>query len=198
MAQFHSITVNRTVDRIDYNTHTLTQLPYQYALRYFSESLEAMAFMKKASEYISTAFQEANTDQLHHGIVHLDIWYDNMNIDENGTITLFDFDFCGNGWLLLDLAYSTMQLFHTEPDQDQFALKRDSFYQGYEEIMSIHEEERRLLPLAGLAVWIFYLGVQSRRFDNWSNIFLTKNYLKHYIGMAKSWLGYYDIDVMKT
>ena len=50
-------------------------------------------------------------------------------------------------------------------------------------------EELKLIPTAGQAIWLFYLGVQSQRFD-WSNIFLTENYLKMYIGRLKSWITY--------
>jgi Ser/Thr protein kinase RdoA (MazF antagonist) len=83
-----------------------------------------------------------------------------------------------------------MQLFHIEPDKQEYIAKRDSFFEGYETIIKITEEEKRLLPYSGLGIWIFYLGVQSQRFDNWSNIFLSENYLKRFIGMAKEWLNY--------
>jgi Ser/Thr protein kinase RdoA (MazF antagonist) len=198
MAKFHKLSVNRTIDRIDYNAKTLTQLPYQYALEHFPENMEEMQFVKAAGEYVTLVFQQADTKRLRHGIVHLDMWYDNMNIDENSKITVFDFDFCGNGWLLLDIAYFIMQLFHTEPDKDKFKIKLQSFYNGYEEVTSISDEEKKLFPIAGLAIWIFYLGVQSRRFDNWSNFFLTKNYLKHFIGIVKSWLNYNEVAIEDT
>lgn len=195
MAQFHKVSLHQSAARISYDASTLTQLPYQYTRQHFPASLEEMEFVRKASEHITKVFEQAESVPLRSGIVHLDLWYDNMHIDEDAKITVFDFDFCGNGWLLLDIAYWVMQLFHTEPDQDQFALKLKRFYQGYEEVSPIHDEEKKLLPLAGLAIWIFYLGVQSQRFDNWSNIFLTKNYLKFYIGRAKAWLAYHHVDI---
>lgn len=195
MGRLHAVSVNQQLARVKYDAETLTKLPYQYAKEHFPESLEGMEFVKRAGEYISAVFQQADSGQLRHGVVHLDIWYDNMNIDKDSKITVFDFDFCGNGWLLLDIAYFMMQLFHTEPDKDKFKLKLDKFFKGYEANNKISNEERKLLPVAGLAVWIFYLGVQSRRFDNWSNIFLSENYLKHYIGMVKSWLDYNEIEI---
>ena len=195
VARFHALSVNRKIDRIKYDAKSLTELPYQYARAHFSESLEEMQFVKRASHHVTDLFQQQDTAPLRSGVVHLDLWYDNMNIDSDATATVFDFDFCGNGWLLLDIAYCLMQMFHTEADKKVFDAKRDSFYQGYEEIAPISNEERALFPTAGLAIWIFYLGVQSRRFDNWSNIFLTKNYLKHYLGMAKSWLAYHNVDL---
>jgi len=99
------------------------------------------------------------------------------------------------GEFVLDIAYTAMQLFHTEPDQDKLKSKLDQFYNGYASTNAISAEEKQLLPLAGLAIWIFYLGVQSQRFDNWSNIFLSKNYLKHYLSMAKAWMEYNQLEI---
>lgn len=195
MANIHKITINQEVKRIQYNAHTLTQLPYQYATSYFSESMEEMQFVKKASDELTLLFAEVDPGKLRYGTVHLDLWYDNMSIKDESAITVFDFDFCGNGWLLLDIAYFTMQLFNTEPDVKLFKLRLDSFFKGYQDVTPIHDDEKKLLPYAGLAIWIFYLGVQSQRFDNWSNIFLSKNYLKHFIGIIKNWMNYNKIEI---
>jgi Ser/Thr protein kinase RdoA (MazF antagonist) len=194
MAQMHQGTLNLALERVDYTTQELALLPYQYAREHFAESLEEMKFVKRAGGYLDDFFAQADTTQLRKGVVHLDMWYDNMNITDERAITLFDFDFCGNGWLLLDVAYFMVQLFNTEPDKMLFAQKQVAFYEGYESITALSGEEKRLIPYAGLAVWLFYLGVQSRRFDNWSNIFLTENYLKHFMGLICNWLSYNAID----
>jgi Ser/Thr protein kinase RdoA (MazF antagonist) len=109
-------------------------------------------------------------------------------------LTFFDFDFCGNGFLHHDVAYFIMQLYHHEPDKDLYAKKRAAFFDGYESVSQLSDEEKRLLPYSGLSIWIFYLGVQAQRFDNWSNLFLSENYLTHFMGMAKAWLNYNDIE----
>lgn len=195
MAQIHKITQYQTLQRIDYNSYTLTQLPYRFARTHFPASNEEMIFVKKASEFITGEFEKIDKNEVRWGAVHLDMWYDNMHIKDETEVTLFDFDFCGNGYLFYDIAYFIMQLYHTEPDKKKYQLKVDSFFSGYEKVTQVSKEERRLLVLAGLAVWIFYLGVQSQRFDNWSNIFLSENYLKRYIGMVKDWLGYHQIEI---
>lgn len=195
MAHIHKITQNQTLQRITYSPHTLTQLPYVLASAHFPASNEEMFFVKQAGEFITTAFEKIDKKSFRWGGVHLDIWYDNMSIKEDGEVTLFDFDFCGNGYLLYDIAYFIMQLYHTEPDKQKYQLKLDSFFSGYQTISAITQEERRWLPLAGLAIWIFYLGVQSQRFDNWSNIFLSENYLQRYVSMVKEWLRYNKIEI---
>ncbi|MPR33143.1 phosphotransferase [Salmonirosea aquatica] len=194
MARMHQGTLNLNLKRVDYTVQELAVLPYQYAKKYYDESLEEMQFVKKAGGYLATFFAQADTSQLRKGVVHLDLWYDNMNIVDDSDITLFDFDFCGNGWLFLDVSYFVVQLFNTEPDKERYTSKLNAFYRGYQAITPLTEEEKRLIPYAGLAIWLFYLGVQSRRFDNWSNIFLTENYLKHFIGLIIKWLDFNGAD----
>ncbi|MDW9383016.1 phosphotransferase [Chryseobacterium sp. JV558] len=189
MAKIHNVTLGKKVQRIDYNVVTMLQLPYMFANKIFPDTLEEMRFIKEQSTMISRAFEQIDTKYVKQGIIHLDIWYDNMSITDKNDITIFDFDFCGNGPLVFDVAYFCKQLFHIEVDKDIYEQKVESFLNGYKSIRSLSDQEMKLIPSAGAAIWIFYLGIQSQRFD-WSNIFLSENYLKMYIGRMKSWLEY--------
>ncbi|MGJ1384548.1 hypothetical protein, partial [Sphingobacterium siyangense] len=92
---------------------------------------------------------------------------------------------------ILDVGYFCKQLFFIESDKEQYELKIQSFLRGYQSSISLSEKELRLIPKAGAAIFIFYLGVQAQRFD-WSNIFLTENYLKMFVGRIKAWMDYYE------
>jgi len=190
MARLHDITANLQLDRVHYTPDILLGQSYGQLLQFLSENTSEMLFMKSLREYLYNVFDQAGHQRLRKGIVHLDIWFDNMNINNN-SITVFDFDFCGNGWLHLDIAYYILQLYSTETDENEFLLKRDHFLQGYESIASISEEEKQLLPAAGAAVYLFYLGVQCARYDNWSNVFLNDIYLKRFIMLrVKRWCDF--------
>ncbi|GAB3166094.1 phosphotransferase [Telluribacter humicola] len=195
IARLHQVTEGLILDRATYDLDTLVHLPYTYARRFFAEDNPEMQYIRKAEDYLRAEFDKIDVSQVRRGAVHLDLWYDNMNITNTLEITLFDFDFCGNGYLFYDLAYTIMQLYYTEPDKEKYQKKLESFLAGYESITPIYAEEKKWLSLAGLAIWIFYLGVQSQRFDNWSNVFLSENYLKRYIGMAKEWLHYNEVQI---
>ena len=73
----------------------------------------------------------------------------------------------------------------------KYESKVQSFLNGYRKDRSLSEKELKLIPKAGASVFVFYLGIQAQRFD-WSNIFLTENYLKMFVGRIKSWLEYYE------
>lgn len=191
MASIHTKMFDKEINRIHYNLETLLELPYEYAKPFFSETLEEMKFIKKQSIEIKDYFDLNELKNSPKGVVHMDIWYDNMSITTQNEVTIFDFDFCGNGYLIFDVAYFCKQLFHIETDKKEYESKMKSFLNGYESIRKLTKEEMLLIPKAGAAIWIFYLGVQSQRFD-WSNIFLSENYLKMYIGKMRSWIEYHE------
>ncbi|MBI3232660.1 MAG: hypothetical protein HYZ42_01225 [Bacteroidetes bacterium] len=67
--------------------------------------------------------------------------------------------------------------------------------EGYESICPVSDEEKRMIPMLGLSLYMFYLGVQCQRYDNWSNSFLSENYLKRFINGIV--VRYGDIHQMK-
>ena len=88
-----------------------------------------MKFIATLTEYLIKEYGKVNVKQLRTGVVHLDIRFDNMHFDDD-KITVFDFDFCGNGWLCLDVAYLAFQLYNTNLDEAEFRQKADSFFCG--------------------------------------------------------------------
>ncbi|BFM45313.1 phosphotransferase [Flavobacterium sp. CFS9] len=193
IAKIHNITANKKIDRVNYDSEILLKKSYNYLKPFFTEDLNEMKFLKEIGEKISKTFQESNLKDNQKGIVHLDIWYDNFSINGENEITIFDFDNCGNGLLILDLGYFCKQLFFIEQDKNQYELKVKSFIEGYKELRKLSDKEISLIPETGASIFIFYLGLQAQRFD-WSNIFLTENYLKMFVGRIKDWCTYYKID----
>ncbi|VXA98497.1 Ser/Thr protein kinase RdoA involved in Cpx stress response, MazF antagonist [Flavobacterium sp. 9AF] len=193
IAKIHNITASKKIDRVNYDSEILLKKSYNYLKPFFSEDLNEMKFLKEIGEKISKTFKESNLKDNQKGIVHLDIWYDNFSINTENEITIFDFDNCGNGILILDVGYFCKQLFFIEQDKNQYELKVKCFLEGYKEFRKLSDEEINLIPETGASIFVFYLGVQAQRFD-WSNIFLTENYLKMFVGRIKDWVEYYKIE----
>jgi|SRR6218665_362298 len=191
MAKIHTVTSGKKMERIVYNDDSLLQSSYTYIKSFFAETLDEMKYIRGISAKIAKTFATTNLPEQHNGLVHLDIWYDNMSIKNENDLTIFDFDNCGNGWLILDVAYFCKQLFHIETDKNVYEQKVCSFLQGYQKHRPLSDEELRLIPDFGAAIFIYYLGMQAKRFD-WSNIFLSENYLKMYVGKIKSWMEYHQ------
>ncbi len=192
MAQIHQVTENLHLERVEYTSEVLIGKVFEYLPNFLSSSCEEMAFMKSTQAYLSDEFSNVNLKEIRKGTVHLDIWFDNLNITKDGKITIFDFDFCGNGWLCMDIAYYILQLHSTERDETLCKSKMDSFLAGYESITPISKEEKRLLPMLGVSLYFFYIGIQCQRFDNWSNTFLNEMYLKRFINLLIK--RYFDLN----
>ena len=114
---------------------------YQRCFVFYKYVYSIDDFLKETQIQLSNIFKEINPEKIRKGAVHLDLWADNLNIDSNNKITLFDFDFCGNGFLSLDIAFHVMMLFLFEPDQEKLEKKTRKFHEGYESVLVISEEE---------------------------------------------------------
>ncbi|RYD53127.1 MAG: homoserine kinase [Sphingobacteriales bacterium] len=185
MGQLHAATAAVKTTRIRYSAEVLAGWAYTQVRQHFGNCKAELSFMKACEAMLQKAF---SNPALRTGIVHLDIWYDNMSIHTDGTVTLFDFDNCGTGLLVLDLGYYCMQLYQIESDKTIYEKKKQHFIEGYCSVMPVSDEELKLIPLAGLAVWIYYLGVQTERYDSFGNRFLSANYIKMFLGRAQDWL----------
>lgn len=181
MAIIHKSTLDYKLNRVDYSPQILLVDSFEMLKQFLSVETEEMHFMNSTQKYVLEELEKTDTSKLRLGAVHLDIWFDNLHIDSKDKITIFDFDFCGNGWLCLDIAYYLLQLFTLEPDEEVHSTKLESFLKGYESIIEISEEEKRVLPVLGICLYFFYLGVQCQRFENYSNVFINETYLKRYI-----------------
>lgn len=191
MAKIHNLTENRKINRVNYDSEILLNQSYNHLKSFFSEDLDEMKFLNEIGNKINKKIKESNLLENQQGIVHLDIWYDNLSVNNENEITIFDFDNCGNGLLILDIGYFCKQLFFIETNKQEYEIKVQYFLDGYKKNRFLSENEIKLIPEVGASIFVFYLGVQAQRFD-WSNIFLSENYLKMFVGRIRNWLEYYE------
>lgn len=191
VGKMHLVAQPVKLSRADYNIETLTGFAIKQVSSLFGDCAEEMNIIHLMHETLSEAFLTEHS--LQKGVVHLDIWYDNLAVSDAGEITFYDFDNCGNGWLILDIGYFCLQLFFIETDKTVYEAKKAAFLEGYRSVMSISDEELKLTPHCGLAIWIHYLGLQTERFEHFANLFLSANYLKMYLGRATEWMEYNSI-----
>lgn len=193
IARLHQAAENFHLERVTYNARTLLTDSLARTKAFFSQPSEEMAFVEQLTSYLQKEYEKINRGQIRHGAVHLDLWFDNMHIQGQDKISFFDFDFCGNGWLCLDVSYFLYQLYNTNLDEKEYWPKAESLLEGYESISPLSEEEKRILPISCLYIMLFYLSMQCDRYDTWSNIFLNEDHLKRYVGALKRWMSFKGI-----
>jgi Ser/Thr protein kinase RdoA (MazF antagonist) len=195
MARVHQVTHNLQLQRVNYTPQVVLQGSFERLKEFLPADTDEMQWMASTQKHLLDELSKADTGNLRQGVVHMDIWFDNFNITKGGEVTLFDFDFCGNGWLCYDIAYYILQLHSTEKVEAEHDEKLKNFLAGYESVIKISNEEKRLLPMLGVSMYFFYLGIQCQRFDNWSNVFLNETYLKRFINLLVK--KYFDENVVK-
>ena len=194
MAQIHLVTENFKLDRVTYDTDVLLDNSFERLKLFMDPQNPELIYMDELKEKLRENLTKSGSSKVRNGAVHLDIWFDNMHFSQDQEITIFDFDFCGNGQLALDIGYYVMQLYNLERDENEYDLKLESFLRGYESITRISDEEKRVIPFLSTAIYFFYLGVQCQRYDNWSNVFLNEIYLGRFVKMiVKRWADYNKI-----
>lgn len=195
LAKVHQSTENLKLMRISYNTQNLLKNPVLRTKEFYSNNIAETKFLETLSSFLTPKIEHINAQKMRYGTVHLDVWFDNLHIDDEKEITFFDFDFCGNGYLCFDISYFLFQLFATHVNEEEYQVKADSFIKGYETVTKISNEEKKFLPYACLAIMTYYISVQCDRFDYWTNIFLNEDHLKRMVGNLRRWIAYNKIEI---
>lgn len=195
LAKVHQSTDNFELARISYNTQNLLDNPILRIKKFFNKNNSEVIFLEKLSAFLTLKIQNIDAPKMRYGSVHLDVWFDNLHIDNEKEITFFDFDFCGNGYLCFDISYFLFQLLATNLNEAEYQEKAGSFLKGYETVTLIGSEEKRFLPYACLAIMVYYISVQCDRFEYWTNIFVNEDHLKRMVANLKRWISYNKIEV---
>ncbi len=193
MARIHKHTLNLKLKRANYNPETLLIDSFEKFKSYLPVESDDKKFMLTAQQFLLQEFKNADLSKIRQGAVHLDIWADNLHVDADNNITLFDFDFCGNGWLCYDIAFSLLMLFSMEGNEVEYRKKADSLLKGYESITTISNEEKRMISVVAASISFFYLGVQRERF---ATIFFNVEHLKRFVNFRiKKWMTFNGLNI---
>ena len=195
LAKVHKSAENFKLNRINYNEQSLLADALVSTKLFFKNPSDEIKFLEKMTAFLTTKFGNIDKHKMRYGTVHLDVWFDNMHIENEKEVTFFDFDFCGNGFLCLDISYFLFQLLTTNLNEDEYRIKADGFLKGYETITEINNEEKKCLPFACLAIINYYISIQCDRFDYWTNIFLNEDHLKRMVGNLKRWIAYTKLEI---
>jgi Ser/Thr protein kinase RdoA (MazF antagonist) len=155
LAKVHQSTENLKLMRISYNAQNLLKNPVLRTKEFYSNNITETKFLETLSAFLTPKIEHIDREKVRYGTVHLDVWFDNLHIDDEKEITFFDFDFCGNGYLCFDISYFLFQLFATHVNEEEYQVKADSFIKGYETVNKISNEEKKFLPYACLAIMTY-------------------------------------------
>jgi amicoumacin kinase len=108
------------------------------------------------SESLATAKYQALCDHVRslpkdensYGLIHFDAHGSNLRVDEDGTITLFDFDDCAYSWFINDIAMALFYIVSDVSDANAFAAEFMShFLRGYQKANRLDPEWLKEIPV---------------------------------------------------
>jgi Ser/Thr protein kinase RdoA (MazF antagonist) len=124
-----------------------------------------LAYLRESAEVLQIRLAELRDGELSYGMIHGDVIRANALVADNGQVTVLDFDFCGFGWRVYDVASYLLTIRNT-PQEREF---EKAFLDGYEEIRPLAREEKMALPLFEAIRAIFSIGTPAMNIEHWGS-----------------------------
>ncbi|MEO0395920.1 MAG: phosphotransferase [Cyanobacteria bacterium P01_A01_bin.137] len=135
-------------------------------------------FLTKLAIRLSKLVNEAGADSLDYGFCHGDFHGENAH-EHNGQVTHFDFDCCGMGWQVYDLATFKWVIRLLEKED----MLWESFLAGYRSVREIPDLDLDLIEVfVGIRdIWFFGLNTKNSLAQGW----LNDRYIDLHMGFLK-------------
>ena len=160
-----------------------------------AEYIDLAAMAGQVAEKIAAM----DLDSFAHGYCHYDLLPKNFHFDQDGTVTFFDFDFAGKGYLVNDLAsfyaHYFLLVLHQKISQQEADRAFAVFINSYRSVRPLSEAEFEAISYFGFCWWIFYFGFHYDNFEDWSNFFFGPRFIKERVGWIRKWFEWYILSV---
>lgn len=164
-----------------YQTNRMVWEPYEMIKNTLQGRVNIRA-LRNIAEKISQALQKIPTTRPWFGMIHGDIVPSNAMFQKDGTLTVIDFDLCGYGWRMYDVATFINESYYWNMGDDA----SKAFLAGYESVMPIPQEQLETLPLLGAARSIWALGNAAAHVDTWgSHLYLSQKVINNELQTLK-------------
>lgn len=143
----------------------------------FPERRHDWAFLHEIAAVICPQLAALPTSAPHYGYCHGDAGTANAHVTAEGQLTFFDFDFCGPGWRVYDLATFS---------SGESGEVVEAFLAGYEEVRSLTVEELKALPLFQIAQSIWLLGLRASYINEWGELYFANWFIDRVMAGIKA------------
>jgi Ser/Thr protein kinase RdoA (MazF antagonist) len=197
MALIHNISssVQLSWPRKEYNLNTMIVDPLERIRPDFKGMDGEYRYLAQTSQEVMTGIASFDLSQFSYGYCHYDYLPKNFHFKDDGSVTFFDFDFAGKGYLVNDLAsfyaHFFLQVMFNKMTQHEADRAFGVFVTAYRSVRPLSDEELSAMPYFGFAWWIFYFGFHHDNFEDWSNSFYHPRFIKDRVSWIKKWADWY-------
>lgn len=189
MARFHNVSAKITVgdSRWTFDIDTTLYQPLQMLKPVFTKDPEGYAWLQQAADKISQKLSLVKSTHFAKGYCHYDFLPKNFHFDHH-SITLFDFDFMGYGWLVNDIMtfwqHLALEVYTGRMTQQAANHAYKIFLSGYCELRSVTKEELATVPYLAIGFWLYYMAFHTTHdqfyaFSQPAQVALYLGFLKH-------------------
>lgn len=188
LASLHLQTENLQLpyNRKGYTLDTMLHGPLKAVATAFEKVPADYEWLLEAAAATEQELATLNTAGFSTGYCHYDFMPKNWHHDEEGQITLFDFDFSGPGWLVNDIASYAVYLTLLNPGDEEIKRRLQLFTNSYQQLRPLQADELKALPHLCFLFWTFYLKYQYENFEDHTNVYFGPRYLREWIQRLKN------------
>ncbi len=192
MARFHQVSSSFApeTNRWEFNIETMFARPLEMLRAGFDSNPEDYAWLQEAAKEAIKKLPLAGA--LPAGYCHFDLIPKNMHF-AGDTITLFDFDFMGYGWLVNDIAacwqYLALEVYTKRLAQEAADEQYKILLDAYRQHRALSKAELEAVPYLAVGWWLFYMGFHTTH-DQF-HAFTQPGQLKLFTGLLRHFATYW-------
>jgi len=166
MARFHNIasTISLGEARWSFDLETTVFKPLEKLRSIFKENVEGHSWLCEMAHRVEQKLSQIDIERFSKGYCHFDFLPKNFHF-ENDSVTFFDFDFMGSGWLVNDIMtfwqHLILDVYTGRMTQHAANESYRIFIDGYRLNRPIRDEELAAVPYLSLGFWLFYMGFHT-------------------------------------
>ena len=166
MARFHNVSADIRLgkERWTFDLETTIFKPLEKLKPAFAEDPEGYDWLQEMAGRIEKKLSELDTSTFSKGYCHFDFLPKNFHF-ENDSVTFFDFDFMGYGWLVNDMMtfwqHLALDVYNKRMTQQAADEAYGIFLDGYRTYRSVSEQELAAVPYLAPGFWLFYMGFHT-------------------------------------
>jgi Ser/Thr protein kinase RdoA (MazF antagonist) len=188
MARFHNVSsiISPATVRWQYDLQTTLFIPLDKLQPVLAHDPDTYTWLQESVEQAAKKLSQPNTASFSKGYCHFDFLPKNFHF-EGDSLTFFDFDFMGYGWLVNDIMtfwqHLTLDVFTGRMTRQTADEAYAIFLEGYSAHRAISEQELTLVPYLSLGFWLFYMAFHTTHDQFYA--FSQPAHVKFYTGFLR-------------
>ena len=177
VAQLHTLSdsFETTHKRPELDLKMFTEKVYYLIAPHVSHRPKELALLKHCLETARSDIERVGVDGMDYGFCHGDVHGGNAHL-HNGVLTHFDFEECGFGFRVFDLAtFKWGSVDSSEKGAEQWA----AFVEGYKSVREISEADFQVLDSFILLRSIWLIAFHMRNADDFGGELTSDGYIDH-------------------